>query len=216
MTYVGKYSGSVDVYMSDLPTSGTYDCQAMALSLEHPTFGDRPLPLLPQPVPYANDFIRSSEFCGSCHDLTVPLNNHGMPEQRTYTEWKFSSFGQGDATTNPDFARCQDCHMPTLMHEYTDDVPVSLNPDPTLAGWFPYAKDRNPNGGTAFHKFAGANLGLPDMMTVLYPEVDMEVVQSTSLTNTALNVAKSYGYRVQAYNNDGVSAFSNVLSATTR
>jgi hypothetical protein len=236
MTYVGKYSGSVDVYLSDLPTSGTYtgqsygiypdywttplypapvgepvtnsagetivynvdgsvsthfeapigppidpntgtyDYQAMALSLEHPTFGDRPLPLLPQPVPHANDFIRSSEFCGSCHDLTVPLNNHGMPEQRTYTEWKFSSFGQGDATTNPDFARCQDCHMPTLMHEYADDVPVSLNPDPTLAGWFPYAKDRNPNGGTAFHKFAGANLGLPDMMTALYPEVDMEVI----------------------------------------
>ena len=243
MTYVGKYSGSVDVYMSDLPTSGTYtgqtygiypdywttplypapdgepltnsagemivynvdgsvsthfespigppidpltgtyDYQAMALSLEHPTFGDRPLPLLPQPVPHANDFIRSSEFCGACHDLTIPLNNHGMPEQRTYTEWKFSAFGNGDGISDQ---RCQDCHMPTLKHEYTDDIPVSLNPDPTLAGWFPYAKDRNPNGGTTFHKFAGANLGLPMMMKVLYPEVDMEVIGAPTGNDTRI------------------------------
>ena len=241
MTYVGKYTGSVDLYFSDVPLDGTdytgqtyaiypfewigprapvppgmpqfnsagdeiayaidgslplhfeapigppidsgtgqYDFQAQAISLEHPTMGDRPdPPLLPQPVPDANKFLRSSEFCGTCHDLTVPILNHGMPEQRTYTEWKFSDFGPAGSNT-----RCQDCHMPTMMHEYSDATPVSLNVDPTLAGWFPYAKDRNTQGGTAFHKFVGANRDLPEMMNLLYPEVDLEVIGAPTGNDT--------------------------------
>ncbi|HNB51324.1 MAG TPA: hypothetical protein PK530_05255, partial [Anaerolineales bacterium] len=238
MTYVGKYSGSVDVYFSDLPLDGTNytgqtyavypswwtgpknpvpagmpqfnsagqelayavdgslpihfevpigapinpntgqpDYNAQALSLEHPTVGDREG--FPQPVPTGNQFITTSEFCGACHDLTVPVLNHGMPEQRTYTEWKYSDY-------NTDSTRCQDCHMPTLKHEYSDQTPVSLNVDPTLAGWFPYAKDRNADGGTAFHKFSGANLDLSAMMTVLYPEVDLEVIGAPTGNDTRI------------------------------
>ncbi|HEY6837862.1 MAG TPA: multiheme c-type cytochrome, partial [Geobacteraceae bacterium] len=142
-----------------------YDYQNQAIAIEHPTFKD--------------DFIRSSEFCGSCHDLSIPVLNHGSPEQRTYTEWKFSAFGKfssNGVATGMNSARCQDCHMPTMKHEYSDTARVSLNPDPTLTGYFPYGKDRNPNGGTAFHKMAGANRDLPQMMKVLYPEVDLEVV----------------------------------------
>jgi len=147
--------------------NGVPDYQAQSISLEHPTFD--------------GEFIRSSEFCGSCHDLTVPVLNHGMPEQRTYTEWKFSAFGtEGSA----DFQRCQDCHMPTMKHEYADNAAVSLNPDPTLTGWFPYAKDRNPTGGTAFHKFNGSNRDLPDMMKILYPEVDLEVIGAPTGNDT--------------------------------
>ncbi len=122
----------------------------------------------------ANDFIMSPEFCGSCHDVTVPVANSGMPEQRTYTEWKYSAYGNG--TSGLTDARCQGCHMPTKKHEYSDDAPVSVNPDPVLSGWYPYAKDRNIGGGTAFHKFAGANSVLPKMMKVLYPEIDLEVI----------------------------------------
>ena len=66
--------------------------------------------------------------------------------------------------------------MPTMKHEYADNAKVSLNPDPLLAGWFPYGKDRNPNGGTSFHKLVGANRDLPQMMKALYPEVDLEVI----------------------------------------
>lgn len=237
MTYVGKYSGSVDIYFSDIPLEGssytgqTYavypswwngpknpvpagepqfnskgeelayapdgslpihfevpigapidpntgqpDYMAQALSLEHPTAGARD-GLLPSYTPAANSFITTPEFCGSCHDLTVPILNHGMPEQRTYTEWLYSDF-------NTESTRCQDCHMPTLKHEYSDDTPVSLNVDPTLAGWFPYAKDRAADGGTAFHKFAGANLDLSAMMTVLYPEVDLEVIGAPTGNDT--------------------------------
>ncbi len=147
---------------------GGYDYQAQSLSLEHPTVGA---------VRDANGegaFVTKPEFCGSCHDLTVPVLNHGMPEQRTYTEWKNSDFGRDENSAT--YTRCQDCHMPTQMHEYADDAPVSLNPDPTVSGWFPYAKDRNSQGGTAFHKFAGANRDLPDAMKLLYPEPDLEVL----------------------------------------
>lgn len=136
-----------------------YDYDKQAVSLEHPTF--------------KGDFIRSSEFCGACHDLTVPVLNHGMPEQRTYTEWKYSDFGRDETAAT--YKECQECHMPTLKHEYSDDAPVSINPDPVVSGWFPYAKDRNPNGGTSFHKLTGANRDLPQMMKLLYPEVDIVI-----------------------------------------
>lgn len=239
MTYVGKYSGSVDIFSSDIPmeltpysgqtyaiypvgwigpknpvpagetqfnllgeeyawatdgslpihfeapigppidpATGYYDYMAQGLSLEHPTVGDRD-GLLPSGVPEENKFLTTSEFCGSCHDLTVPVLNHGMPEQRTYTEWKFSDFGDANVT-------CQSCHMPTQKHEYADDVPASLNVDPTLAGWFPYAKDRADNGGTAFHKFAGANRDLPMMMKELYPEPDLEVIGAPTGNDTTI------------------------------
>jgi hypothetical protein len=222
MTYIGKYSGSVDIYFSDLPTpdtaspytgqtygiyppgvplagqpvvsadgstpihhevpigppidpaTGSYAYLEQSLSLEHPTAGNRPAGYLPTPVPSGNKFVRSPEFCGSCHELAVPILNHGMPEQRTYSEWKYSDYG--DKNNPATYTRCQDCHMPTMKHEFADDAPVSLNPDPTVTGWFPYAKDRNDKGGTAFHKFAGANRDLPMMMKLLYPEPDLELI----------------------------------------
>ena len=50
------------------------------------------------------------------------------------------AFAEGDK-------RCQDCHMPTKKHEYSDNAAVGLDVDPALAGFFPYGKDRNVNGG---------------------------------------------------------------------
>lgn len=262
LTEVGPYSGSTDVYFSDLPTSGSYtgqiygiyppgwpaawknqvpagqprfnsagqeiaynkdgtvapifempvgvptdtsgiyDYQAQALAIEHPTVGSGGragalqgaglLPKLPDgpgstatsKTPSGNEFIRTSEFCGSCHDLTVPVLNHGMPEQRTFSEWKYSDFSK---STNVGYdpikkqtwngeQRCQDCHMPRLKHEYTDTDTGTYNADPWLVGGFPYGKDRAVNGGTAIHKLTGANRDLPDMMKALYPEVDLEAI----------------------------------------
>jgi len=160
---------------ADIPRdgSGNKDYMAQAISIEHPTA--------------KSDFLSSSEFCGSCHELTVPIGT-GMPEQRTYTEWAYSDWGRdtsGDGViglTDDSLAekvgdkRCQDCHMPKAKHEYTDDAPVALNPDPMFTGYFPYGKDRNPTGGTVLHKLAGANLGLPEMMKIVYPQVDLEIV----------------------------------------
>jgi mono/diheme cytochrome c family protein len=265
IAYVGKYSGTGDVYFSDLPLTGTYTGQIYAvypdwwvnanqtdpsgfpiepvpagqpatnsagqtlayapdgtlpplfeapvgpptslggvpkfsmqsLSVEHPTVGGSgrqnsrltppsllpALPAGPGNTASPNEFIRTSEFCGTCHDLTVPILNHGMPEQRTFSEWKFSAYAKNTNViddplgkrTGTGVERCQDCHMPTLKHEYSDANAGSLNADPVLAGGFPYGKDRGPQGGTAFHKLTGANRDLPMMMKALYPEVDLEV-----------------------------------------
>ncbi|HET7832273.1 MAG TPA: hypothetical protein VFK88_04840 [Gallionella sp.] len=179
--------------------SGGTNYSYQGIAIEHPTVGGKGrktskndtanllLPVVPPGPggsPSPNNFIRTSEFCGSCHDLTVPVLNHGMPEQRTFTEWKFSDFSKASnvgydpikkQTWNGE-QRCQDCHMPTLRHEYTDLDPGSYNADPYLVGGFPYGKDRSKQGGTAFHKLTGANRDLPMMMKVLYPEVDLEVI----------------------------------------
>ncbi len=186
------------------PTTGAYDYMAQAVSIEHPTVGHSNrrtsetatglLPILPDGpgvnmaggrMPSGNEFISTSEMCGSCHDLTVPVLNHGMPEQRTYTEWKFSSFSKDthvgydpirQANRPQGQERCQDCHMPKIKHEYSDGDSSAYNADPLLVGGFPYGKDRNPEGGTTTHKLTGANRDLPMMMKALYPEVDMEVI----------------------------------------
>jgi fibronectin type 3 domain-containing protein len=138
-----------------LNPDGTPCYQCQSISLEHPTFGA--------------SYVETAEFCGSCHDQNLPFGNLGMPVQRTYTEWKYSALGQ----EGPDQRTCQSCHMPRLSHEYTDDAPVTLNVDPVVSGWFPYAKSRT---NTAFHKLAGANRDLPMIMKALYPEVDFEVI----------------------------------------
>lgn len=47
-----------------------------------------------------------SEFCGSCHDVTHPVNDLAI--ERTYTEWKEGPYNTGDPETT---TYCQDCHM---------------------------------------------------------------------------------------------------------
>lgn len=142
-----------------LNPDGSPNYEAQAVSPEHAT------------VKYPNDlaangFIQTAEFCGACHEETIPVLGHGMPVQRTYTEWKYSAFGREDRT-------CQSCHMPRLAHEFSDDIPGSYNADPLLIGGWPYAK---PRANTSVHKLAGANRDLAMMMQKLYPEPDFEVV----------------------------------------
>jgi len=68
--------------------------------------------------------IQSSDLCGSCHNILLPVfDNDGAPhritapdgsvvtasyEQTTHLEWTNSDFARGDS-----FQSCQDCHMPT-------------------------------------------------------------------------------------------------------
>ncbi len=188
--------------------SGNAVFAAQAFSIEHPTVGGAgrggkfpfvnngaarndlqpPLPAGPGGSASPNEYIRTSEFCGACHELTVPVLNHGMPEQRTYSEWKYSAYAQaGNVIADPlgkrsgnGVERCQDCHMPTLKHEYTDLDSGSYNADPWLVGGFPYGKNRAAQGGTAIHKLTGSNRDLPQMMKSLYPEVDLEVIGAPS------------------------------------
>jgi hypothetical protein len=75
-------------------------------------------------TPEHGEQIKSSDLCGSCHNILLPvLDNDGKPhpvnvpgggtvtstyEQTTHLEWTNSVFARG-AT----FQSCQDCHMPS-------------------------------------------------------------------------------------------------------
>ncbi len=69
----------------------------------------------PYHIPEGSDYIRSSEFCGSCHDVRIPKPDlvTGEPFQRLenlFTEWQQGPY---NSTDNPHgkVIRCQDCHM---------------------------------------------------------------------------------------------------------
>lgn len=86
-------------------------------------------------------FHRESLMCATCHDVgsphfarqpdgtyaLAPFNTQPnpdklaqFPEQRTYSEWQKSLFGQGQVNLSGRFGNresvstCQDCHMPTI------------------------------------------------------------------------------------------------------
>ena len=50
------------------------------------------------------DFIQSSEFCGTCHDV---VDSKDLRIEEAFTEWQESVYAEKDIT-------CQDCHMRAL------------------------------------------------------------------------------------------------------
>jgi hypothetical protein len=66
-------------------------------------------------TPMFGEQIRSSELCGSCHNILLPIfDNAGRRlgasyEQSTHLEWLNSDSGR----PGKEFRSCQDCHMPT-------------------------------------------------------------------------------------------------------
>jgi hypothetical protein len=66
-------------------------------------------------APTFGEQIVSSELCGSCHNVLLPIfDNSGQRrdaayEQSTHLEWLNSESGR----PGPQFRSCQDCHMPT-------------------------------------------------------------------------------------------------------
>ena len=67
-------------------------------------------------TPMFAEQIKSSDLCGSCHNVLLPIfDNSGQLlgagyEQSTHLEWLNSESGR----PGPQFRSCQDCHMPTL------------------------------------------------------------------------------------------------------
>jgi len=69
--------------------------------------------------------ITSSEVCGTCHTVHLPVLDKGKVightyEQTTYPEWAFSAFRTGNTPDGSlpygpgsDAQSCQDCHMPS-------------------------------------------------------------------------------------------------------
>lgn len=93
---------------------------------------------------------KTGEFCGSCHDVSNPAVRNTNKEayeqhplERTYTEWKYSSFSANGIT-------CQQCHPPMKFPGAQTWLlypgMAKLYPD-VDAGWadagFPMSKDRS-------------------------------------------------------------------------
>ena len=68
------------------------------------------------PVHYTvtNSYLRTSEFCGGCHDVRLGADDQGTPEpdaqrlENLFTEWQQGPYGPAPNGNN---TTCQDCHM---------------------------------------------------------------------------------------------------------
>ncbi len=109
-----------------------------------------------------------SRFCASCHEYNNPFT--GAPGQNTYTEWTNSPF----AVPGPDFASCQDCHMPEA------DAPGPIS---NIGGQPIRPAEQRHN-----HEFVGTT---PQMLAdnldldITAEQIDDELVVTASITNMA-------------------------------
>lgn len=105
-----------------------------------------------------SSFLQSAELCATCHDIDNPIlsfdatskefklnalntgasaSDHLFPVERTYSEWKASTFAAGGVsgldypglkhstgTQNGPITLCQDCHMPTVSSPLTNGGPT--------------------------------------------------------------------------------------------
>jgi hypothetical protein len=119
-------------------------------------------PHAPDRASILSAFHRSSDICGTCHNLRNPAftknpttgvwepnamdtptadPSAGFPEQSTFDEWKASAYAAGPVPTtqfggNLDaVSTCQDCHMPRVSGRDGKLAPVRTNlPHHTFAG----------------------------------------------------------------------------------
>lgn len=139
-------------------------------------FGDA---VAPHPF-LESSFHRTSEFCGTCHDVSNPVFTRVagadyapgpldqpadsissltlFPLERTYSEWKNSSFPAGVfapefAGNKPDgiVSSCQDCHMPDVSGKGCNDPAAPVR------------------GNLPFHDLMGGNAWLPAVIASLFP-----------------------------------------------
>jgi len=95
-------------------------------------------------------YIRTSQFCGNCHDVTNPA---GLRLEEAFSEWQNSPAAQAGI-------RCQDCHMGPVQGL---PVPASQRPLGRAAVVPGVAAERIPLRPLSDHTFAGPDYSLlPD------------------------------------------------------
>ena len=143
-------------------------------------------------------FHRSSDWCGTCHDVSNPVFNRVsgadyaagpldaradsvvstklFPLERTYSEWKASAFPAG--LYQPEFAgvkpdgivsNCLDCHLADVSGKGCND---------------PAAPTRSNLG---FHDMTGGNAWMPRVLKTMWPgEVDVNALEASALRATSM------------------------------
>jgi len=119
---------------------------------------------------FSRPFIKSGEFCATCHDVRIPATDAitGEPFRRVenlFTEWQNSPWNNnnqflGDSLENPgdiqlngvkEVTSCQDCHMSTFM---TD---LEAKPGEYFQGQVSDLSSGNAAGGISNHRFVGVD-----------------------------------------------------------
>jgi hypothetical protein len=98
--------------------------------------------------PKHNEFLKSSQMCGTCHTVALPAIDHPLDEaelavvdpvrkgqtvelfqkchqhveQATYLEWLNSEYENELHANNPKAKSCQDCHMPTGLTDERNGI----------------------------------------------------------------------------------------------
>lgn len=99
------------------------------------------------------DYLRSSEFCGSCHDVRlfgtdvigVRRGEHFKRLRNAYSEWvSYAELERRAGTTPPS---CQDCHMSTYPGVCVPGKPAA---SAKSSGWVPTAFERACPDGFVF------------------------------------------------------------------
>jgi hypothetical protein len=113
-----------------------------------------------------NPYLRSPEFCGSCHDVrpAVPDVETGEPFGRlenAFTEWAASPYARAGDPANPygTVVSCQDCHMSLFPYAPPGTYPVGTAAE--VPG------KSMPTRRVSTHYFTGADVAL-----VPYPGQD--------------------------------------------
>jgi hypothetical protein len=127
-----------------------------------------------------SNFHRSSDLCGTCHDVSNPafskvsegmyapntfdeahetmVQSQMLPVERTYSEWKNSDFAAGGVYLEQYggvVSTCQDCHMSRVTAYAANDPEAPLRTDMPL------------------HDMTGGNAFMQDLVAAAYPgEVD--------------------------------------------
>ncbi len=126
-------------------------------------------------------FVRSSELCGTCHELEHPTRNRRaptgedmgylLPLQTTYSEWLQSDFGRG-----PSPETCQSCHMPGASS--TESLRVArIGAAPNRPG-------------VLRHDLHGANAWGMDLLRAAYPgEADAAFTAARARVEATLRTA---------------------------
>ncbi len=105
-----------------------------------------------------NPYLRTSEFCGGCHDVRLAADDQGTPEadamrlENLFTEWQQGPYGPAPNGNN---TTCQDCHMsiyPWAPPGYYPLNIVTVYPMPSA----------NTRRQVSTHNFTGVDVALID------------------------------------------------------
>lgn len=107
-----------------------------------------------------SEFLTTSEFCGTCHEITNPYYDFQVPVEKTYTEWKYSDYAREGKS-------CQDCHM-----TYVTGYGCTINA----------AKGKQLRDNIPLHQFVGGNAWMPLAIPLFEEDLRTDFVDQLEVT----------------------------------